>query len=215
MNTYFEEHKEPLSQRIAVGLAKLSLALRHRAWRQAPRSLTPTQGQVLTALARRPGLTLGQVAEALAVRAPTASDAVATLERKGLVEKTRRPDDARVLALTLTSEGRRIAEQADRWPDFLAAAIDDLADDEQRVLLRTLLTLIRTLQQRGEISPAAMCISCRYFRPCVHDDPRRAHHCALVDAAFGDADLRLDCPEHEPAAGEALAAAWQRLTTAR
>jgi hypothetical protein len=42
-----------------------------------------------------------------------------------------------------------------------------------------------------------MCVTCRYFRPHVHSDPERPHHCAFVDAPFGDRALRLDCRDHE------------------
>ena len=45
-----------------------------------------------------------------------------------------------------------------------------------------------------------MCLDCRFFRPDVHDDPARPHHCAFVDAPFGDAQLRIDCADHQPAA---------------
>ncbi|MER3418788.1 MAG: MarR family transcriptional regulator, partial [Chloroflexota bacterium] len=27
----------------------------------------------------------------------------------------------------------------------------------------------------------------------------RPHHCAFVDAPFGDRSIRLDCPDHAPA----------------
>ena len=201
MNTdYFDHHNDPLGQRIAEGLSKLGTALRHQAWRQAsPRGLTPTQGQILTLLRSRPGATLAQVAEALAVRPATASDAVKSLEAKGLLSKTRQPGDARLLSLQLTADGERTAAEAVQWPEFLAEAVDQLDDGERRVLLRAVLRMIVALQRRGEIPVARMCVNCHHFRPRVHADPLRPHHCAYVDAPFGDTDLRVDCREHEPA----------------
>lgn len=197
----FDRHNDPLSQRIAQGLSKLGTALRHQAWRKAsPQGLTPTQGQILTLLHSRPGATLAQVAEALAVRPATASDAVKSLEKKGLVSKARQPGDARVLSLRLTADGERTAAEAIQWPEFLVEAVDQLDGDERRVLLRAIVRMIASLQQRGEIPVSRMCVSCHHFRPRVHPDPRRPHHCAYVDAPFGDADLRVDCPEHEPTA---------------
>ena len=203
MNTtdhYFDRHNDPLGQRIAQGLSKLGTALRHQAWRQAsPRGLTPTQGQILTLLSSRPGATLAQVAEALAVRPATASDAVSSLERKGLVSKARQPGDARLLSLQLTEDGERTAAEAIQWPEFLVEAIDHLDGDERRVLLRAVVRMIGALQQRGQIPVSRMCSTCHHFRPRVHADPRRPHHCQYVDAPFGDVDLRIDCPEYEPA----------------
>ncbi len=207
---YFDRNNDPLGHRIAQGLSKLGTALRHQAWRKAsPQGLTPTQGQILTLLRSRPGATLAQVAEALAVRPATASDAVKSLEKKGLLSKTRQPGDARLLSLQLTEEGEEIAAQAVQWPEFLVEAIDQLEGGERRVMLRAILRMIVSLQQRGEIPIARMCISCHHFRPNHHDDPLRPHHCAYVDAPFGDADLRIECREHEPAS-EASAAQMTR-----
>ncbi len=196
---YFDHHNDPLGQRIAQGLSKLGTALRHQAWRKAsPQGLTPTQGQILTRLHSQPGATLAQVAEALAVRSATASDAVKSLVKKGLVSKSRRLDDARQLSLHLTPDGERIADQAIQWPEFLVDAIDHLAGDERRVLLRAIVRMIAALQQRGEIPTTRMCVTCHHFRPRVHADPLRPHHCGYVDAPFGDGDLRIDCREYEP-----------------
>lgn len=211
-STYFEEHNDPLARRITTGLGKLATALRHRAWQEAmPRGLTPTQGQVLTLLAGRPGLALGEVAAALGSTAATASDAVRVLAGKELVVKSRRPGDGRTLSLSLTTAGRAAATAAAGWPDFLSTAVDELDEEERRVLLKVILRLIRGLQVRGEISVASTCVTCRYFRPRVHDDDR-SHHCALVDAPFGDADLRIDCAEHEPAPEAEAEHIWRRFT---
>jgi hypothetical protein len=39
----------------------------------------------------------------------------------------------------------------------------------------------------------------KQFRPYAHPDPRAPHHCAFVDAPFGDGQLRVDCPDQTPA----------------
>ena len=151
----------------------------------------------MTLLATRPGIGLAQVAEGLAIRPPTASDAVRVLEGKGLLKKSKKPDDGRALVLQLTPEGVAIAERAQSWPDFLVPAISSLTEPQREAFWQGLLGLITTLQRRGEIPTSSMCVTCRFFRPNVHADAQRPHHCALVDAPFGDTHLRLDCPEHE------------------
>ena len=67
--------------------------------------------------------------------------------------------------------------------------------------------LDEALQEARAIPVQRMCLTCRHFRPHVHDDPARPHHCAFVDAAFGDAALRLDCADHETARDEEAARA--------
>jgi hypothetical protein len=42
-----------------------------------------------------------------------------------------------------------------------------------------------------------MCVFCTYFRPNVHKSATAPHHCAYIDKAFGDAELRVDCPDYE------------------
>jgi hypothetical protein len=74
-----------------------------------------------------------------------------------------------------------------------------------------LVKMIRTLQERGEIPVSRMCVTCRFFRPRVHDDPTRPHHCAFVDAPFGDRSLRLECADHEAAPEGQRARGWEQF----
>ncbi|MBX6377634.1 MAG: winged helix-turn-helix transcriptional regulator [Clostridia bacterium] len=206
-----------VARQVSAGLARISVALRSRSWREAgPEGLSPTQGQVLVSLRYAPeGLSLRQVAEALAVTPPTASEAVRTLVAKGLVVREADPADRRAVRLHLTPAGRAVAERAAQWPDFLAGAAAELDPAEQTALLRALVKMVRTLQLRGEIQVARMCVTCRFFRPNVHADPDAPHHCDFVDAPFGDRRLRLDCPDHREATPEECETAWLRLGWSR
>ena len=209
-----EQSEAPLAHQVTAGLSKLGMALRTQAWRDAgPRGLTPTQAQILALLRASAGpLRLSAVAEGLAVTLPTAGDAVRVLIAKGLVAKGRDPADARAVALALTDTGRQAAEAASAWPDFVLAAVDALTLGEQAALMRALVKMVRTLQERGEIAPARMCVSCRFFQPYAHpEDAERPHHCAFVDAPFGDRALRVECPEHEPAAPHDAARRWEEF----
>jgi DNA-binding MarR family transcriptional regulator len=198
----FERAGASLAERVTTGLSKIGLALKSQAWQQAgPQGLTPTQGQILALLAARPpeGMRVAELAAALGVTSATASDAIRTLAIKEHVDKERSEPDARVVRVRLTERGRREAKAAAAWPDFLLAAVGELSEAEQEVFLTGLVKMIRALQERGQISVARMCVTCRYFRPNLHKDPVRPHHCAFADAAFGPRHLRLDCPDHEAA----------------
>ncbi|MDJ0704511.1 MAG: MarR family transcriptional regulator [Leptolyngbyaceae cyanobacterium MO_188.B28] len=143
------------------------------------------------------GVRLSEVAKGLASSSATASDAVSALVKKGLVSREQAADDRRAIAIRLTSQGQKQAEQAASWPDFLLSAVEELSQEEQTVFFRALTKMIRKLQEQGKISPSRMCVTCQYFRAHVYDDPDRPHHCDLVNAPFGDRDLRLDCLEHQ------------------
>ena len=198
---------------MVTGLAKIGMALRSHAWRSAAaQGLTPTQGEVLALLVAgdRGGLRLGELARQLGVRAPTASEAVSALARKALVVKSADPADARAVRVLLTDSGREEAARVASWPEFLMQAVGALSEAERVVFLRALVTMIRELQNSGRIPVARMCVSCTFFRPHVHPDPRRPHHCAFVDAPFGDGELRVDCPEQDPLSDRDALALWER-----
>jgi DNA-binding MarR family transcriptional regulator len=201
----------PLDKRVTTGLAKIGIALKQQAWAEAGgRGLTPTQGQVLALLRANPdGLRLGALAEQLGITAATTSDCVTALQRKGLVAKEPTAGDRRGVVVVLTPSGSREAAAAAAWPDFLLEAVGELSAAEQATFLRALVAMIRTLQEKGRIPVARMCVSCRFFRPFVHEDSKHPHHCAFVDAPFGDGELRLDCPDHQAAPTQQATHNWQ------
>jgi DNA-binding MarR family transcriptional regulator len=206
----------PLAQRVTTGLAKVGIALKQQAWAEAGgRGLTPTQGQALALLRASPaGLRPGELAEQLGVTAPTASDSVAALVRKGLVTKAPLAADGRAVIVRLTPAGIGEAAAAAAWPDFLLEAVGELSATEQAAFLRALVTMIGSLQLKGRIPVARMCVSCRFFQPFRYDDPTRPHHCAFVDAPFGDGELRLDCADHAAAPAEQAARTWHAFRAA-
>lgn len=190
--------KEPLADRIAIGLAKIGLALKSQGLQSAgARGLTPLQGQVLaTLMPSRSGLKPSVLADRLAVSPATISECVKALQAKGAIERRADPDDARVSLVVLTPAGRVEAKAAAGWPDFLSTAVEVLSDEEQAVFFRGLVKLIVQLQQEGQIPQARMCVSCRFFRPDVRTGPR-PHHCAFVDAPMAATELRLECGDHD------------------
>ncbi len=202
----FTDERDP-AERILVALSQIGATLRTSTWeRAAPRGLNPTQVKILSSLLRieDPGASLAHLAAQLGVSPPTVSDSVSALERKGLVQKKPRAEDGRSLAISLTRAGRTAARDLSDWPDELIGTMDSLTPDEHGALLRSLSKVVRQLQVSGQIATARTCVTCRFFRPHVHDDPLTPHHCLLAEADFGDLNLRLDCQEHEPA-DEALA----------
>ena len=200
---------------IATGLAKIGTYLRSEHWRQAENErLTPTQAQIVIHLMQRGPGRITFLADELGVTQPTASDSAAALIRKGHVERRPDPADARASLLHPTRSGRRIAEKMAVWPDALLAAADTLEPMERAVVLKALTKMIRSLQVQAAVPVQRMCATCTFFRPNVHDDPTAPHHCAFVDAAFGDAALRLDCGDHEEALDQQSAATWQTFVLA-
>jgi DNA-binding MarR family transcriptional regulator len=207
-----------LTTQLVAGLEKIGLAMKSRTWRREGRAgLGPLQRQVLTLLRSKPGqrAKVSTVANELAVRLPTASEVIATLERKQLIRRRRDTGDGRVVMAYLTAKGNRSCGPTSTMPDRLATATEGISAAEQVVLLTSLVKVIRSLQEQGEISVARMCVSCQYFRPNQHDNVDRPHHCDYVNAPFGDRSLRLDCHEYEPASTAQVNEAWANFTSSR
>lgn len=197
---------------IGFALSRLAILQRAAVWREAAAlGLTATQAAILQELARHGPARVGALAAALGVTQPTLSDALTALVAKGLA--TRRSDmtDARVRRVCLTPTGEAKAGGLAETPAALAAALDRLPDGERGAMLRALIWVIRSLQKAGAIPVQRMCVSCRHFRPHVHDTAAAPHHCGFVDAAFGDATLRIDCGDHVEAPEEEARTTWARF----
>ena len=207
-----------LTTQLAAGLEKIGLAMKSRTWRREGRAgLGPLQRQVLTLLQSKPEqrAKVSTVANELAVRLPTASEVIATLERKQLVRRRRDMSDRRIVMAQLTAKGNRSCTPSSRMPDRLATATEALSAPEQVVLLTSLVKMIRSLQEQGEISVARMCVSCQHFRPNQHANADRPHHCNYLNAPFGDRSLRLNCQVYEPASTAQVNETWVNFTGSR
>ncbi|XXT39503.1 hypothetical protein WMF13_41925 [Sorangium sp. So ce513] len=133
---------------------------------------------------------------------------------KGLVKKTQALRDGRAIKISLTKQGESEALAVAQWPSFLLDAVDELSDEDQASMLRGVLTIISSLQERGYIPVAQMCVSCTNFRANAHPGEAKAHHCALLDAAIGDPELRAQCDDHVPGSAELQAENRAKFMTA-
>lgn len=55
---------------------------------------------------------------------------------------------------------------------------------------------IARLHDAGVITVNRSCLTCRHYQP---PGPRSRARCLLLARPLPDRDLRVDCPEHEPA----------------
>jgi DNA-binding MarR family transcriptional regulator len=140
---------------------------------------------------------VSQLAREFGLTQATVSDAVASLEEKGLVGRERWPEDGRVMTLRLSPEGRVVAAGLSTWADTVREHLDLCPSEEREVVMRFLVRLIGSLQRSGVITVARVCVTCRFFQRDAHPGTDSPHHCRLLDVPLGGPDLRIDCPEHE------------------
>ena len=192
-----------VDKKIVASLERLSQVLRVLLREEAQeRGLSPIQAQFLVHLLfRGPQLRrVGRLAEEFDLTRATVSDAVASLEKKGLIERDPWPEDKRVATLRLTPAGEEVARGLSTWANAVEESLFASSPEEKEVVMRFLMGLSASLQRAGVVTVARMCVSCRFFRPDAHPGEESPHHCALLDLPLARSDLRVDCPEHELAA---------------
>lgn len=104
----------------------------------------------LKCICERAGLRVTELAQALAIHQSTASNVVAALSRRGLIERQRLAADQRVVILRPTREGCRLIAQAPEPAEgVLPAVLADL-DTEQLLLLQQGLSAVIAKLNRAE-----------------------------------------------------------------
>ena len=205
MGSAFEQSSQHgnVDKKIVAALERLSQAFRMLLQEEAQRwGVSPIQARFLVHLLHH-GDELGRVghlAKEFGLSRATVSDAVSALETKGLVRREAWPRDGRVAILRLTPSGEEAAAGLSGWADIVEEQLGSFVPEEKEAVMLFLMRLISALQGAGVITVARMCVTCRFFRPNAHLGSASPHHCALLDLPLSGADLRTDCPEHEPAA---------------
>ena len=208
-------HSTSLPQRLYEGFERIASVMRGEQWSaSSAQGLNPAQLQVLRLLAARENreLRVKAIAAHMGVSAPAVTDTLAALERKGLVAKSADLADTRAVLVNITPQGRSVLDAIKLVPSDTDVALAQLSASEQADLLLLQIKLIRLLQNAGTIPVQRMCITCLHFRPNVYVNALKPHHCAFVNLAFGDRDLRLDCGEHETAESSVQTATWRNFT---
>jgi DNA-binding MarR family transcriptional regulator len=186
-----------LDRKVLAAVERLGRALRAARQDVATRHEVSLLGlSVIETLGDSQPRRVGDLAAELDVSQPTVSDAVAVLDKRGLIRRQRDPADQRGTLVTLTANGRQLAaDAADELAPTLAAS--EGSDSDRATTLRVLLGEIARLQAGGIISVNRSCLACRHYQP---PRPRTSARCLLLAAELADHDLRVDCAEHQPIA---------------
>jgi DNA-binding MarR family transcriptional regulator len=124
----------------------------------------------------------------------TASQIIKSLERRGLVTRTRSGRDRRSVRFDLTKEGRAILAQ-DPLRD-LVGLIGGLGDAESARFLTTLSKLTAALAAQRGAPSFGTCRGCSHF-----GTSGGAAYCACMAAELTDEETLRLCASHTPAAG--------------
>lgn len=186
-----------LPARVVAAFDRIANAQRsHRRAVAAVHGLTPLQAELLMTLAQGepPAPTAGLLAQELGISQPTVSDSLQALTRKQLLTRKSDPTDSRRANFRLTPEGERVVSRLAAEDRVLMEAVAELPAGDQEALLAQTLTLIAGLVERGVVTVARTCLTCRFYEDAGDGSAR----CALLNAPLEASDLRVNCPEHEP-----------------
>lgn len=109
------------------------------------------QDGVILALADEDGLTAGQLAARLCVKAPTMTRTISRMEAQGFLERRGDGADGRLTKVFLAEAGNASIEQISRSvADCSTRALGDFSDKEVKTLLRLLRAVDSNLQRGSE-----------------------------------------------------------------
>ncbi|HEX2185601.1 MAG TPA: MarR family winged helix-turn-helix transcriptional regulator [Chloroflexota bacterium] len=189
--------------RVAMSLLRLAQAIKKLSQEDgAAAGLTPVQAQTLLFIRyTKPFLTtMGNLARALGATHVTAVGVVNVLIAHNLVTKVPNPLDRRSSLLRLTPAGEAACQRLEHWGLTLEASVGQLPPDELAALERGLGAIIWSLRAVGQLHVGEPCRGCYYFTPDARPGAAEPHRCGLIDGYLSEADARLDCPDHTPAA---------------
>ena len=134
-----------LAERLRLAMARLVRRIRQEA---VAGEMTPSMSSALSVVVTLEAPTLGEIAAAERVTAPTATKIVARLEEAGLVVREQDVEDRRVVRVRLTAEGRRFVERRRaRAGAYMARRLRTLSDEERAALAEAVPVLERLLEE--------------------------------------------------------------------
>lgn len=117
--------------------------------------LTRAQLAVVKILEPEGQLSLGELGRSLHSRASTVTGIVDRMEREGLVERRRSPEDRRVVHIVLTPQGKRLARRIPIEPiQIFRQILGELSAKEAAELERLLTRVagrVREIMEKGEL----------------------------------------------------------------
>jgi len=199
------QRHQDLQAKTVAALERLARVLAACQWETATASgITALQLRLLEELAAAPQRGVVALAASVRLASPTVSRTLGTLVAKGLVVEQPDARDRRRGLFSLTPQGEALVARLVAWGEPLTAALDVLSERELGQLWGALLVLLKELEARGLMARLRLCLTCRFFVPGEKAEPG---FCRLLEQPLGQGELRLDCPDHEPATARSPEAA--------
>jgi DNA-binding MarR family transcriptional regulator len=101
--------------------------------------LRPVEFSVLSLISHNPGITSRQLCSTLSIQPPNLVGIINQLQKRELITRRPHPNDGRAMGLHLTTEGRKLAKQAEGTASEIEeGATEHLTASERQTLMRLL-----------------------------------------------------------------------------
>ncbi len=192
-DTSFQQ--ESVSNKIVVGLERISEVFRTLLWAEAKKSgVSPIQIQILIFIAYHKSslCTVSYLAKELDVTKPTISDAVKSLGQKKLILKDYSKPDSRSYLIALSEKGKELVTVTENYANPLKKQFDTFDAAQLETVYETIVKLIYNLNKAGIISVQRMCFACKF-----HTKQAGGDYCEYLQKPLKTEAIRVDCPEFE------------------
>lgn len=165
--------------------------------------LAPLQTRIMLSLGKQDTyyFSITRISEELELSKPTVSDAIKTLESKGLIFRRVVLSDKRRSRIMLTGQGERVVEKLRSWSDGVKDQLHQFPHSLRANGLFFLMELVSSLKESGVINVARMCNSCCNFIKNLHPGAERPHFCQLLDKEVRNSELKIGCGSYREMAG--------------
>jgi len=171
--------------------------LRVNLWNQYKKyKLSPIQIKFLIFLKNNPisRKTVSNLANEFNLTKATVSDAVKTLEKKGLIIRKNSKIDKRIFILNPTGKGRKVAKKLLGFTDEISAVLGTLKVEKRNALYSSLLEMIHQFHDRGTIKIARICQTCGHFT--ITQKGHNEGYCKRKKSALKPHEIQVNCADH-------------------
>ncbi|WP_425234314.1 MarR family winged helix-turn-helix transcriptional regulator [Ulvibacterium sp.] len=196
METFDPEYQnQNIEGKIVVALERISEAFKVLLWQKGKENqLTPIQLQILLFVNFHlpEKCKVNYLAKEFNVTKATISESIRLLLKKELILKETDPADTRSFFIYLTERGKATLQRTSSFAHPIEKPIHSFPEEQKRILFQSLLQLIEKLNKADVVNVQRMCTSCRFYESGSEND-----YCRLLEKKLHQADLRIDCPEHQ------------------
>ena len=190
-----------LDHLLIVSLEKLSQVFRSLLWDNAKQmNLSPIQIQFLIYIHShlKKFSSVSEIARVFNLTAPTVSDAVKSLESKGMIQKIVSRRDRRRYPIALTRKGREVARNLSTWYEPLLKHLPNATAEKRESVLLFLLEFMDSLKHEKLLSDINPCISCVFFSVEKSENGSDEFSCTFRKVSLNGGQLQLNCPNYKP-----------------